>query len=119
MKGSTRARVAAIVGAASNVRAVSSVYDYSCGEYRTISVSVNNGHVSGYDYDTSTHFSGGSGGNLNFYDYETSQHVQLNLNGNSVNGYDYHSGQHFSGTITGNAVSLYDYETGQYYNYSV
>ena len=70
MKESTRARVAAIVGAASSGRAISSVYDYSFGGYKTMTVSVNNGQVSGYDYGTSSHFSGGGGGgNLDFYDY--------------------------------------------------
>jgi hypothetical protein len=120
MKDSTRARVAAIVGAASKGQNVSSVYDYSSGGHRNTSVSINNGQVSGYDYTTSSHFSGGGGsGNLDFYDYETSKHVQLKINGNNFEGYDYHSGKHFSGTVNNGAVSLYDYETGQHYNYSV
>lgn len=121
MKDSTRARVAAIVGATSKGQNVSSVYDYSSGGYRNASVSVNsNGNVDGYDYTTSSHFSGGGGqGNLDFYDYETSKHVQLKMNGNNFEGYDYHSGKHFSGSVSGSSISLYDYETGQYYNFSV
>lgn len=119
MKESARARVAAIVRAAASGKAVSSVYDYLSSRHRTTSVTVSNGGVSGYDHDTSSHFSGsGGGGNLNFYDYETSNHVALKMNGSHFSGYDYHSGKHFSGSINGNAVSLYDYETGQHYNYN-
>ncbi len=120
MKDSTIARVAAIVGVAGKGQNVSSVYDYSAGGYRNTSVSITDGQVSGYDYTTSSHFSGGGGsGNLDFYDYETSKHVQLKMNGNSFNGYDYYSGKHFSGTVNGASVSIYDYETGKYHNYSV
>lgn len=119
MKDSTRARVAVIVGAVSKGKSISSIYDYSSGGHRNISVSIKGGKVSGYDYTTSSHFSGGGSGNLNFFDYETSKHVQLKINGNNFDGYDYHSGNHFSGTVNSGSVSLYDYETAQHYNYSV
>lgn len=119
MKESTRARVAAIVGSAAGRKRVSAVYDYSVGGYRNASVDVAGGNVTGFDYATSTHFSGGGSGNLDFYDYETSKHVQLKLEGNQFSGYDYHSGKHFSGTVSGGTISLYDYETSQHYNYSV
>ena len=120
MKDSTRARVAAIVGAASKGQSVSTVYDCSSGGHRNTSVSISNGQVSGYDHTTSSHFSGGGGsGNLDFYDYETSKHVQLKMNGNNFDGYDYHAEKHFSGTVNGGSVTLYDYETGQHYSYSV
>lgn len=118
MKGTTRARVAAVVGAATKKQNVSSVYDYSTGSHRNTSVKVENGRVSGYDYNTSSHFSGASS-NLDFYDYDTSAHVQLKLNGNQFTGFDYHTGSHFSGSVNGSSISLYDYETGQYYNFSV
>ena len=119
MKDSARARVAAIVGAASKGKNISSVYDYSSGGHRNTSVSINGGQISGFDYTTSSHFSGGGSGNLDFYDYETSKHVQLKMNGNNFDGYDYHSGRHFSGTVNSGSVSLYDYETAQHHNYSV
>lgn len=73
--------------------------------------------MKGYDYSSSTHFTGAN--NLDFYDYETASHVQLSLEGNSFSGYDYHTGRHFSGTVNGNSISLYDYETGRYYDFSV
>jgi hypothetical protein len=119
MKESTRARVASIVGAAFKEKKINSVYDYASGKYRNTSVKVKGGKVNGYDYSSSSHYSGGGqGGKLDFYDYETSSHVQLKLDGKKYSGYDYHTGKHFSGTISGNSISLYDYETGQYYNYS-
>ncbi|MBH9721982.1 hypothetical protein JAO10_16720 [Burkholderia contaminans] len=119
MKDTTRARVAAAVGAAVNGEDVTSVYDYSSGGYRSISASVGNGSLDGYDYSTSSHFTGGGGGSLDFYDYQNSKHVQLSLSGNSFDGYDYDSGKHFSGTVDGRSISIYDYETNKYYNYSV
>jgi len=118
MKETTRARVAAAIGAASLQKDVSAVYDYSASGYKNISASVSNGSLSGYDYSTSSHFSGG-GGSLDFYDYDNSKHVQLKLNGTRFDGYDYDSQKHFSGTINGNSISLYDYETSKYYNYSI
>ena len=120
MKDSIRARVASIIGAAFRGEKVSSVYDYTSGSYRTTWAEVTDGKVSGYDYGTSTHYSGcAQGGNLDFYDYEVSAVVKLRLDGSEFAGYDYHSGNHFSGTITGKAISLHDYETGQYYNFSL
>jgi hypothetical protein len=119
MKDSTRARVAAIVGAVSRQKSISSIYDYSSGSHRNTSVSIKGGKISGYDYTTSSHFSGGGSGSLDFYDYETSKHVQLKMNRNNFDGYDYHSGKHFSGTVNGSSVSLYDYETAQHHNFSV
>lgn len=118
MKDPTRARVAAVVGAAAMKRNVSSVYDYSSGNHRNTSAKVENGRVSGYDYNTSTHFSGG-GSNLDFYDYDTSAHVQLKMNGNQFNGFDYYTNSHFSGSVNGSSISLYDHETGQHYTFSV
>ena len=120
MKEATRSKVASVIGAAFKKKNISSVYDYSSGGYKNTSAKVENGKVSGYDYSTSSHFSGGgSGGKLDFYDYETSSHVQLKLEGKKFSGYDYHTNKHFSGTISGNSISLYDYESNQYYNYSV
>jgi hypothetical protein len=111
-------RVAAVVGAASKGKRVSSIHDYATSSDRQASAKDTNGRVSGYDYSTSTHFSGGGSNNLNFYDYETSSHVQLKLNSNTFSGYDYHRGKHFSGRVSGGSISLYDYETGQYHSYS-
>jgi hypothetical protein len=118
MTPSARARVAAVIGAAFHAKRVSSVYDYSMGGHRSMTAEVRAGTVAGYDYSTSTHFSG-SGTGLDFYDYETSTHVQLKLEGTQFSGYDYHSGRHFSGSINGSPVSLYDYETSQHNNYTV
>jgi hypothetical protein len=119
MKDSTRARVAAVVGAAAKKDHVSSVYDYNSGIYRRISANVERGCVSGFDYRTSTHLTGsGANNTLSFYDYETSSHVQLQLNGDQFSGFDYHTNSHFSGTINGNSISLYDYGTGQHYSFS-
>ena len=119
MKESNRARVAAIIGAASKRKNISSIYDYSSGSHRYTSVSINGGRIAGFDYTTSSHFSGGGSGNLDFFDYETSNHVQLKMNENKFDGYDYHTGSHFTGTINGGSISLYDYETAQHYNYSI
>lgn len=118
MKEATRARVASVAGAAIAGKDVSSVYDYSHGSYRTISAKVSDGRVNGYDYGTSSHFSGGGSQALSFYDYENSAHVQLKIEGNRFSGYDYDTNAHFSGTVNGNSVSLYDYENSHYYNYS-
>lgn len=118
MKDSTRARVAAAVAAAFKKGKVSAVYDYQAGKHRNTSADAGSGKVTGYDHDTSSHFSGGGGSDLNFYDYETSSHVQLKLEGKKFSGYDYHTSSHFQGTINGNSISLYDHETGQHYNFS-
>ncbi|MCA7931210.1 hypothetical protein [Burkholderia cepacia] len=119
MKDTTRARVAAAVGAAVLRKNVTSVYDYSSGGYKSISASVGNGSLNGYDYTTSSYFTGSSGTSLDFYDYHSSKHVLLNLKNGSFDGYDYDSGKHFSGTVNGNSISLYDYETSKHYNYAV
>ena len=118
MKHELRARVASVVAAATSGANVNSVYDYSKNVHRQASVQINMGQISGYDYDTSTHFSGGGNGVLDFYDYETSKHVQLKLNGNQFSGYDYNSSSHFSGTANNRSITLYDYETSQHYNFS-
>ncbi len=119
MRDSTRARVAAIVGAASRDQNVSSVYEYASGRHRSTSVYIGNGRVSGYDHGTSSYFFGGSGGsgNLEFFDFETAKHVQLKMDGNNFDGYDHHSGKHFSGTVQGGSLSLYDHETGHHYSF--
>lgn len=120
MKDTTRARIAAIIGADSKGQSVSSVYDCASGEHKNISVSLNNGQVSGYDYTTSSQFMGDGGpGSLDFYDNETSNNVQLKKTGDSFFGYDYKSGKPFSGTIDEDSLTLYDYETGQHYQYRV
>ncbi|WP_143331141.1 hypothetical protein [Burkholderia aenigmatica] len=120
MKDSTRARVAAVVGAAALDKKVSSVYDYGSGKFRTVSVHKrDDGGVSGYDFETSTHFSGGSADSLNFYDYQNARHVNLKLDGGKFSGYDYDSGFHFSGTVKSQSISIYDYETGRFHNYRV
>jgi hypothetical protein len=120
MKDSTRARVAAVVGAAYKGNPVSSVYDYSSKTQRNTSVSISNGQIIGYDHMTSSPFSGGaSAGILDFYDHETKKHVQLKLDGSNFSGYDYNSEKHFFGTINGGSISLYDYETGKHYNFNV
>jgi hypothetical protein len=93
MKESTRARVAAVVGAATKGKVVTAVYDYAAAEYRNASVDVSRGRINGFDYSTSTCFSGGGEGTLDFYDYETSKDVQLKLEGSQFTGYDYHSGR--------------------------
>ena len=117
MKDTTRARVAAVVAAAKRNRKISSVFDYGAGSYRNASAEVRSGKVTGYDYGTSSHFSGGSSGKLDFFDYETSSHVQLKIDGEKFSGFDYHTGSHFSGDMHGNSISVYDYGTGQYHNY--
>ena len=119
MKETTRARVAAIVGAAKNQKKISSIYDYSTSCHRNISASISNGKVEGYDYTTSSFFSGSSNNSLDFYDYNNSKHVNLKMNGNKFDGYDYDTKKHFSGTINGKNISLYDYDTGTHYNYSI
>ncbi|MDS0858455.1 hypothetical protein NUV25_12110 [Burkholderia pseudomultivorans] len=119
MKDTTRLRVAAAVGAAALRKNVTAVYDYSSGGYKSISASVGNGSLNGYDYTTSSYFTGSSRTSLDFYDYHNSKYVQLNLKNNSFDGYDYGSGKHFSGTVNGNLISLYDYETSKHYSYAV
>ncbi len=121
MRDSTRARVAAIVGAASKDQNVSSVYEYASGRHRSTSVYIGNGRVSGYDHGTSSYFFGGSGGsgNLEFFDFETAKHVQLKMNGNNFYGYDHNSVKHFYGTIQAGSLSLYDHETGHHYSFGV
>jgi len=119
VKETTRARVAAVVGAAANKKKISSIYDYSASCHRSISANIAHGKVEGYDYTTSTFFSGNSNNSLDFYDYGNSKHVNLKINGEKFDGYDYDTQKHFCGTVNGKSVSLYDYDTGKYYNYSI
>ena len=58
MKDSTRARVAAAVGAAVTKRNISSVFDYNAGAHRMTSVKVTDARVRGFDHTSGTHFSG-------------------------------------------------------------
>ncbi|SFD03040.1 hypothetical protein [Collimonas sp. OK412] len=119
MKNTTRVRVAAVVGAAALRKDVTAVYDYSMSGFKNISASIAVGAVTGYDYSTSSHFSGGGNGSLDFYDYHNSKFVQLKLKEKTFEGYDYDSQKFFAGSVSGGSISLYDYETNQYYNYSV
>jgi hypothetical protein len=121
VKDSTRARIAATVGAAAREEKVGGVYDYAGGGHHNASVKVSDGGVSGFDYSTSSHFSGSNGpvGKLDFFDYENSAHVQLRINGRSFKGFDYHTSSHFTGSVNGRSISLYDYGTGRHYSYSV
>ena len=117
MKESTRSRVVSSVASAIMRKKINNVYDYQAGKHRQSSAEVVDGRVQGYDYDTSTHFSG-SGSNLDFYDHETCSHVQLKIEGDKFSGFDHHSGSHFSGKVSGNSITIYDYETGKHYNFS-
>ena len=121
MSDSTRARVAAIVAAASRDQDVFFVYDHVSGVHRNTSVYLGNGRVSGYDHGTSSYFFGypGGSGNLDFFDLETTKHIRLKMTGNNFAGYDFHSGEHFSGTIDHSSVSLYDCDTGRHYSFRV
>jgi hypothetical protein len=121
VKDSTRARIAATVGATTKEKRISSVFDYADGRYHNASVKVSGGKVSGFDYSTNSHFAGGSrvDGKLDFFDYENSAHVQLRMNGKSFKGFDYHTSSHFTGRVSGRSISMYDYGTGRHYNYSV
>jgi hypothetical protein len=121
MKDSTRARVAAAVGAAVTKRNISSVFDYSAGAHRMTSVKVTDARVTGFDHTSGTHFSGSSTSieKLDFFDYETSAHVQLRLTDQSFTGFDYHTSSHYSGRVKGNSISIFDYQTSKHYNYSV
>ena len=117
MTDPTRARVAAAVASAARKETISSVYDYAGGRYRRATASFSGNGLSGFDYDTGTHFSGG-GGRLDFFDYQNSAHVQLRLEGNQFSGFDYHTSSHFSGNVSGSSISLYDYQTGRHYSFS-
>lgn len=120
MKNSSRARTAAIVGAASTKMKVSSIYDHGKGGYISTSVEVNGNRFNGYDYTTSSHFSGGGSENLDYYDYENSAHVSLTIDQNSqFSGYDYDTRNHFSGKVNNRSISFYDYQTRKYYSYSI
>lgn len=120
MKNGTRARVAAVVAAAAQRNRVSSIFDYSSSSYRLATVSIDSGRVSGFDYSSSSHFSGSNASNdaFDFFDYETSSHVSLKVEGSSFSGFDYHTSSHFSGRVNGRSVSLYDYGTSSYYNFA-
>ena len=117
MKDTTRARVAAVIAAVARNRKVSAVFDYDAGSYRNASAEIRSGRVHGFDYGTSSHFSGRSPGKLDFFDYETSSHVQLKIDGDKFNGFDHYTGSHFSGSMRGSSVSVFDYGTGQHHNY--
>ncbi len=120
MKTSTRARVVAIIGAKHREGRISSVYDYDQRKYRNDTVTIHGGQIQGFDYDTSSHFTGDERAeDLSFYDYETNNHVQLRFTGQQFSGYDYHTEQHFSGMVSGSSIALYDHEDGQYHSYSV
>lgn len=120
MQESTRARVAAIIGAAARDKRVLSVYDYHAGRYKNTQVKISRGRIRGYDVNSGSHFMSNQGrpGKLDFYDAQTRSKIQLELSGNRFKGYDFHTGKYFHGSVNGHAIGLYDTETGRVYNYS-
>ncbi|MGL5007061.1 MAG: hypothetical protein ACRC53_06760 [Plesiomonas sp.] len=120
MQESTRARVAAIIGASACNKRVLSVYDYQAGRYKNTQVKITEGRISGYDLNTQSGFQthNSRAGKLDFYDAQTHTKVQLELSGNRFKGYDFHTGKYFHGSINGRNIGLYDTETGRQHHYS-
>lgn len=108
--------IAAAAFSHSTGRNLSSIYDYSVGEHRSVSVKVSGSNVDGYDYISSCHF----GGNIpNLYHYGMTAHVQFKpVQYGKYTGYDYGSGNHFEVTVNGNNASFYDYGASGWTNYS-
>jgi len=128
------ARVAAIVGSAALQKVVSAIYDYSAAGHRNVAADARTGSISGYDYSTSSHFSGtgtstpggirggisgGVSGSFDIYDYQRSAHVSFRLDNSVFSGYDYSTSSHFSGSVNASAIWIYDNATGKHYIYSV
>jgi hypothetical protein len=121
MREAARARVAAVVAAASQRKSVSCVVDHAAGERRDIQARVNARGVAGFDHSTSSQFSGPPpGALLTFHDDDddAGNQVQLSLNGAGFFGFDFDSSQHFSGTVAGNVVLIFDYQTSAHYKFS-
>ena len=116
MKSHVRRAIAYIAGRVISGNPSSSIYDYGTSQYTSMSGSVDESHVSVYDYDKSCHISGSLS---SLYHYGESQHVSLKLDGTKFSGYDYGTSSHFSGTVNGKSVSLYDYSCSSYFNYSI
>jgi len=128
----TCARVAAVVGSAAAQKRVSAVFDYSAQKQPNVSADVRTGDLSGYDYSTSSLFSGAVSsrnnsrfnnsdfsGSFEIYDYQKSARISLTLEINTFAGFDYSTQSHFCGSVNGSAISIYDYSTGQYHDFSV
>lgn len=119
MQDRTRAKVAAIVAAASLKTQVVKVTDLDAGHVYRIRVMLRNNRVDGFDYHSEHHFKGMSDQSLNFYDYGTQAHVHLQLSGRKILGYDLETETAFNGQVHGRLISLYDYETEQTYRFTV
>lgn len=119
MQDRTRAKVAAIVAAASLKTQVVKVTDLEAGHVYRIRAMMRNDRIDGFDYHTEQHFKGMSGQSLNFYDYETQSHVHLKLVGRKILGFDLDTDTAFNGQVHGRLISLYDYEAEQTYRFTV
>lgn len=116
MSPETRAAVAAITLAHASGRKISSIYDFSQGGHRSISVSVNNEQVRAYDYMSGCHIQGRLS---SVYHYGRSGYIQIKgSSAGKYKGFDYTTSSHFQATVRGRNVSLYDYESGSYFNFS-
>jgi hypothetical protein len=117
MEPHVRSAVAAISLSHANSKTVSSIYSYSESQYLSISVSINNNSVNGYDYTNQCHISG----NLpNLYHYGDSHHIELKaVSLGNYSGYDYGSNSHFTITIRSNSAEIYDYGAGGWFSYSI
>ncbi len=120
MKNSTKIRIAAAVGSVANERKVQSIFDISTKCYRSTSAAFENGKLQGYDFVTSSEFSGEiQGDNIYFFDNETSSHVHLRLENRKFRGYDYLTGCSFSGSVSGGFISLRDEFSSHYSHFRV
>ena len=99
-------------------KSLSAIYKYGDDSgFKTIAMKVANGKVTGYDYTTSSHFTGTM---PNLYHYGESCHVQLQAKGNGkYAGFVYGGGGHFEVTVKGKNASFYDYGGSGWTQYSV
>lgn len=119
MKQNVRARVASIVAAHKLNKRITSVFDQSRSAYVNLDTKMDGGVVNGFDYTSSSYFSGSNSQSLNFFNYDSGSYVDLKVSGNNYSGFDFESSCYFDVTISGNSITIFDYETSDYYNFSV
>ena len=111
-----RATIAAVVLAHAKDRLVTTLYDYTAGDYRNIRASFKGDTVDAYDSGRVAKMTGAL---PDLFDHVLGQYIHLKPEGERYNGFDHYSGTHFHLMINGNTASLYDHDAEVWSQYSL
>jgi hypothetical protein len=117
IKPHVRAIIAATAISHATGKKLTSIYQYGGDSgHKSMSVDISGTKVTGYDYGTSSHFTGSI---PSLYHYGEGCHVEFKDKGSGkYTGYVYGVGAHFEVTVKQKSASFYDYSGGGWTQFS-